>query len=462
MQWTHPLSGSALDSPFLGQIFASTTMRTVFEPRRTIQRYLEVEIALAKAQADNGLIPERAAAVIAAELSIERIDLERYARDVELVGFPIAPLVEQIAEDISDGLGEYVHWGATTQDIMDTALVLQMREGFSLIRTSLTRLRSILAKHARRHRGTVMLGRSQLQHAPPVTFGLKAATWLSMFQRHGRRLDQLEERLYVLQLGGAVGTLSALGHQGPAVRRALAAELDLRLTPGPWHTTRDTLVEAVTFLANLTASLGKIGQDILLLAQSDVAEVSERPTPGRGVSSTMPQKHNPVSSQLLTVAASAVADHAGSMLRASVQDHERASGRWMTEWRIVPEVFVLSGGAMERAVELLEGLVVDTKRMRVNLARAETAMSEAVMMALAPHLGRQRAHTVVARAVQVSVSEQLPLHTVLATTPDIRQHLTDDDIERSLRPDNYLGATETFIDDILAAEQPLLSGEPSR
>ncbi len=453
---------TALDSPFLGNLFGSRTIRTVFEARAVIERYLEVEIALAEVEAELGLIPAEAGAAIASQLAIDRIDLEKFAEDVERVGFPIVPLLEQIAQVIPNNYGEYAHWGATTQDIMDTALVLQMRESLGHIKDGLRELRRVLAAHADRHRSAVMIGRSQLQHALPITFGLKAATWLSMFQRHSARLAQLEERLYVIQFGGAVGTLAALGTNGEAVQRALAAKLGLGVTSTAWHTARDSLAEAVAFLANLAASLGKIGQDIVLLAQSDVGEVHERAVAGRGVSSAMPQKHNPISSQLLTVIASGVADHAGAMLRASVHDHERASGRWMREWRIVPEAFVLAGGALDLSVDLLEGLEIDTDRMRANVEAAEFIVAEAVMMALAPHLGRQRAHDVVAHAVQSAVDTRVSFHRALSSAPEIAEHLSDDELDRILRPGNYLGATEALINRALANEGPRSGGDPSQ
>ena len=453
---------TALDSPFLGNLFGSGPIRSVFEARAVIERYLEVEIALAKVEATLGIIPKDASAAIESVLTINRLDLEKYAKDVERVGFPIVPLLEQIVQVVPHNYGEYAHWGATTQDIMDTALVLQMRQAIGHIHDGLRKLRGILAALADRHRSTLMIGRSQLQHALPVTFGLKAATWLSMFQRHAARLTQLEERLYVVQLGGAVGTLAALGTNGEAVQRALAAKLGLGVPPTPWHTTRDSLAEAIAFLANVVASLGKIGQDVVFLAQSDVQEVRERAVPGRGVSSAMPQKHNPISSQLLTVIASDVADHAGSMFRASVHDHERASGRWMQEWRIVPEAFVLAGGAFELAIDMLDGLEINADRMRAHVEASESIVAEAVMMALAPQLGRQRAHEVVAHAVQTSVDTRVSFRRALSSTPEIAKHLSDDDLDRVLRPDNYLGATDALINNVLANEEPSSIGDPGQ
>ncbi len=452
---------TALDSPYLGNLFGSKTLRAVFEARATVERYLEVEIALAEVEAALGLIPSEAGAALMSDLTIDRIDLKQYARDVELVGFPIVPLLDQIVQLVSDDYGEYAHWGATTQDIMDTALVLQLREALGYIGDGLHKLRRILAAHADQHRSTLMLGRSQLQHALPVTFGFKAATWLTMFQRHSKRLAQLEERLYVIQFGGAVGTLASLGDQGEAVQRALAAKLGLGVTPTPWHTTRDSLTESVTFLANVAASLGKIGQDIVLLAQSDVGEVHERAVPGRGVSSAMPQKHNPISAQLLTVIASKLAGHAEGMLRASVHDHERATGRWMEEWGLVPEAVVLTGGALDLAIDLLEGLEIDADRMRANLEASEFIVSEAVMMAIAPHLGRQRAHDVVAQVVRIAVGKGISFHQALSSTPEIAENLSGEELSRVLEPGRYLGVSDAFIDRALANEESPATGTGS-
>jgi len=440
-------------APFLAELFVSQEMRSLFGMSSTVARYLEVEVALAEVEGALGIIPAESSAVLAAQLRLDRIDLSRYVRDVGHTGFPIVPLLEQLTELVPADHGQYLHWGATSQDIMDTALVLQMREAFGRIATQITNLRTVLARHADEYRLAVMPGRSQLQYAAPVTFGLKSATWLSMFQRHAVRLEQLEQRLYVVQFGGAVGTLAALDSQGIAVQEGLAERLDLGVVESVWHATRDSLVEAVSFIANLSASLGKIGQDVVLLSQTDVAEVRERATPGRGVSSTMPQKHNPIAGQSLMVIASEAADLAGSMLRASLHDHERATGRWMREWQIVPEAFELIGRGLEIGFELLDGIEVDVDRMRANVRGSDTIMSEAVMMALAPHLGRQRAHDVVADAVQTATTEQMSFRSVLLSDPDVVRHVSAADLDDLLAPGNYLGATELLIDRVLLAEE---------
>lgn len=438
---------------FLSDMFESDEIRSLFDAPAMLRRYLEIEVKLAEVEVSLGLIPEDAARALS-EVAVEAIDMDQFHRDLETTGFPIVPLLQQVVGLVSEESAQFAHWGATTQDIMDTALVLQMREALRLFRVRISRLREVLADHADTHRSSVMLGRSQLQHALPTTFGLKAATWLSMFQRHAIRLTQLEERLYVLQFGGAVGTLAALGTTGIAVRDALAARLVLGVAPTAWHTTRDSLAEVVSILANLTASLGKIGQDIVLMAQSDVGEVRERWTPGRGVSSTMPQKRNPISAQQITVIASSVADLSGAMFQASVHDHERGSGRWMKEWTVVPEAFVMTGRALDLTIDLLEGLEVDIDRMRSNVEADEFIMAEAVMMAVAPHVGRIRAHKVIAGAVEVAVNNEMSFHSALAKIPEVTDQLSDDEIQQLLAPDNYLGANTELIDQTLAFEKP--------
>jgi 3-carboxy-cis,cis-muconate cycloisomerase len=435
-------------------LLSAPAVESLFDVHAVIERYLEIEVALARAESTLGLVPPEATRMIEAELRADRIDVARYVQGSEHVGFPIVPLLEQIAEFMPDAEGQYVHWGATTQDIMDTALVLQMRDALTYIADRLGSLRRLLAELADQHRSTVMVGRSQLQYGSPITFGLKVATWLSMLQRHSVRLAELEPRLCVVQLGGAVGTLAALGTDGLRVQRELAGQLDLGVASTAWHTTRDSLVEVVSFLANLTASIGKIGYDVVLLAQTDVGELSEGSVDGRGVSSAMPQKRNPVTSQMLMATASALADHAGAMLRTSVQDHERATGLWMREWRITPDAFALSAGALDGAIGLMEGLDVDVDRMRANVESSDLLMSEAVMMALAPTLGRARSHEIVASAVNVASEHGVPFRQALLDDSTITEHLSEDELDEILSPDAYLGMSDALIDRTLAGETP--------
>lgn len=351
-----------------------------------------------------------------------------------------------------DGLGEYGHWGATTQDIMDTALAVQLECAFSLIDTELAHIGARLGSLAERYRGTVMPGRSQQQHALPVTFGFKAAVWLAAIDRHRSRLAELRPRVEMGQLGGAVGTLASLGERGLDVQAALCAELGLGEPVITWHTSRDTLAETVGFLAILTGTLAKIGRDVALMSQTEVGEVAEGGgAAGRGASSTMPQKRNPISAQGLIAAHQAVSRNAGLMLAALPQDHERATGLWHMEWFAIPEAFVLAGGAVRTALVLLEGLQVDSERMHSNLGVTNGAiMTEAVMMALAPRVGRQRAHDWVAEAVRDAQARQSSIRDALLEHGGVSVHLTADQITDLLEPTSYLGESDRLISRVLA------------
>ena len=378
----------------------SDRVDALFAETATLSRYLAVEIALARTQAELALIPENAAQTIATHATIENIDLERYRQTFATVGFPIVGLVQQLADIVPDGLGEYAHFGATTQDIMDTASILALRDVVGWIESLMSGIAADLAGLADCHRRTPMMGRSQLQHAVPITFGFKVVGWLLPLLRHRERLGELSRRLLQVQFGGAVGSLSSLGPVGLQVRRGLAKRLGLAEPTVSWHTQRDSLAEWVAFLGVLTGSLAKIATDIILLAQTEVGEVHEPSVKGRGTSSTMPQKRNPVLSQQIVVAAGHVRREVSGMLAAMVQDHERGTATWQLEWSLVPDSASHALAALERLSDVVKGLQVNAGRMKQNIELSGGfAYAEAVMMAAAPRLGRQRAHDLVADAI---------------------------------------------------------------
>ena len=429
--------------------FGTPRMIALFSDRALLARYVEVEVALARAQARCGIVPREAAEAIAARASAEALDLERLRRETDNVGYPILPLVQQLAQQCGEA-GRYLHWGATTQDIMDTALVLQLREALEVVEADLAALRDILARLARRHRDTPMAGRTHLQQALPITFGYKAAVWLAGFDRHAVRLAELRPRVLVGQFAGAAGTLASLGGRGFEVQQALMDELGVGVPAATWHSVRDTLAEVVNFLALVTGSLGKVAYDLMLMASTEVGEVQEPFAHGRGASSTMPQKRNPISSELILAAAKAVRQQAGLMLDAMVQDFERATGPWHAEWLALPESFVLTAGALHQAKFALEGLVVDAARMRANLgATGGLIVAEAVMMALAPHLGRQHAHDVVYACCRAAAEQGGALSEHLARDPAVSRHLDRAALERLTDPANYLGLAPQMVDRVL-------------
>jgi len=446
-----------LDSVVFADMFGTKPMRDVFGDDAFLARCIEVEAALARAQTRLGIIPVEAADAIAhaADALVggrEALDLARLKRETESVGYPILPLVRQMAELAGQG-GRYVHWGATTQDIMDTAAVLQIRAGLALVEADLTAARGHLAELARKHRDTPMAGRTHLQHALPVTFGYKAAVWLYALDRHADRLRELRPRVLLAQFGGAAGTLASLGNseQGLAVRAELAHELDLGDPPITWHVVRDGIAETVQILALLGGSLGKIAYDVMLMSATEFGEAAEPFVQGRGSSSTMPQKRNPISCELILAAAKVLRQHAGLVLDAVVTDFERATGPWHVEWVALPEAFGFAAGALHQLRFMLGGLIVDPDRMARNLGMTHgLIVAEAVMMGLAPHTGRNEAHDLVYDACNVAMETSRPLLDVLLETPAVAGPLGPDELRALTDPSNYLGAAPAMVDRMLA------------
>ena len=448
-----PTSTTVLDSILFRDAFGTPAMREVFSDFSLISRYADVEIALAKAEARCGVIPVEAAEEIANRTDVSAFDFDLLRSETDIVGYPILPLVHQMAKQCGDA-GRYVHWGATTQDTMDTAVVLQVRAGLEIIESDIAALRGILAGLAKRYRDTPMAGRTHLQQALPVTFGYKCAIWLAMFDRHAERLAQLKPRVLVGQFAGAAGTLASLGGKGFEVQQALCEELGLGVPVSTWHVARDGLAEAMNFLALVTGSLGKVALDIMMMASTEFGEVHEPFVKGRGASSTMPQKRNPISSELMLAAAKGVRQHAGLMLDAMVQDFERATGPWHAEWMAIPESFVLTAGSLHQAKFALGGLIVDEKKMADNLDISRgLIVAEAVMMGLAPDLGRQEAHDVVYDACRVANDRGMTLADALSADSRVSARIDRATIERLTSPKNYLGLAPEMVDRVLAASK---------
>jgi 3-carboxy-cis,cis-muconate cycloisomerase len=447
----------ALDSMIFADMFGAAPMRAAFGDDAFLMRCIEVEAALARAQGRLGIIPAEAAdAITHAANSLasgrEALDLARLKQETETVGYPILPLVRQMAE-LSGEAGRYLHWGATTQDIMDTAAVLQIRAGLALIEKDLTAARSHLAELARRYRDTPMAGRTHLQHALPVTFGYKAAVWLYALDRHADRLRELRPRVLLAQFGGAAGTLASLGNgdAGLETRAGLARELGLGDPPITWHVVRDGIAEVVQVLALLGGSLGKIAFDVMLMSATEFGEAAEPFIQGRGSSSTMPQKRNPISCELILAAAKVLRQQAGLVLDAVVTDFERATGPWHVEWVAVPEAFGYAAGAIHQARFMLGGLIVDPARMAKNLAMTHgLIVAEAVMMDLAPKIGRNEAHDLVYDACRVALESDRPLLDVLLETPAVLDPLGPEKLRDLTDPANYLGASPAMVDHMLA------------
>lgn len=449
------MPATALDSAIFRDIFTTPEMRRVFSDEQRTAYYLEIEAALARVQGRLGIIPADAAREIDAKCRIENIDLVKLKAQTERVGYPILGVVQQIVALCDKGLGEWCHWGATTQDITDTATIMQVRAALDLVEAEIEKIAAALAQLSRRYRDTPMAGRSNLQQAVPITFGFKAASLLAAFQRHRQRLKELRPRVLVGEFAGAAGTLASLGGDGLKVQAALMDELKLGQPEIAWHTVRDRIGEVGAFLALVTGTAGKISTDVKLLMQTEVAEVFEPFHEARGSSSTMPQKRNPISCLYIHATASLVRQNAAALFEAAVADHERSTGPWEIEWIALPEIFLLTSGALAQTRLLLEGLQVDEKRMRENLdITLGMIVSEAVMMGLGPYLGRQRAHDLVYDICRDVVRTGKPLVDLLAANAEINKHLKRGDLEKMCDPANYLGLAGEMVDRVLAREKP--------
>ena len=447
------MTATALDSAIFCDIFSTPQMRRIFSDEARTGYCLEIEAALARAQARLGVIPETAAHEIVHQCRIENIDFARLKKQTERIGYPILGIVQQIVDLCADGLGEWCHWGATTQDITDTAAILQIRAALELVEKDMDAIAGPLGDLSRRYRDTPMAGRSNLQQAVPLTFGFKTAALLAAMQRHRERLAQLRPRVLVGEFGGAVGTLASLGGSGLEVQAELMRELGLGQPDIAWHTVRDGIGEVACFLGLLTGTLGKISMDVKLLMQTEVAEVYEPFHEGRGSSSTMPQKRNPISCLYIHATTALVRQHVAALLEAAVADHERSTGPWQIEWIALPEIFLLASGALAQTKLMLTGLEVDADRMRANLDLTRGAIvSEAVMMGLGPHLGRQRAHDLVYDICRKVAASGEPLVEVLARDRDVSRHLTRAQLEKMCDPSAYLGLAGEMIDKVLARE----------
>jgi len=438
------------DSPVMGALYGTDAMRAAMGERAFLQRMLDFEAALARAQSRLGIVPAAAASAITEAALVDRLDLQALADATRNTGYPVVGLVKQLTAAAGPEAGRWTHWGATTQDVMDTAVVLQMRQGFALIRGELLELNGALAALAKRHRGTIMAGRTHLQHALPVTFGYKAAVWLSPLITMVERLDQLRPRVERLELGGAAGTLASLGTQGIAVQRELARELGLACPDIPWHVARDGIAEAVNFLGLVCGALSKIATDVILLMQTEVAEVNEPHVFGRGGSSTMPQKRNPISCEYILAQSRGVHALVPQVLAAMAQDLERGTGPWQAELLAIGQAFNLTHGALAQARFLAEGLVVDPARMLRNLAATGGLIAaEQVMMELAPILGRGEAHHLVNKACDVAIAQGIPLAEALQQAPEITARVEPAMITAMCNPENYLGSSMIFVDQVL-------------
>jgi 3-carboxy-cis,cis-muconate cycloisomerase len=443
----------------LDPLFRWQAVDDIFSDHGRVQSMLEFEAALARAEARVGVIPASAAAPIAAKCRAELVDFKALAQAAAHAGNLAIPLVKQLTAIIAaedKEAARFVHWGATSQDAIDTGFVLQARRALELIAGELDRFSEVLAQLARQHRATTLPARTWMQQALPTTFGLRVAGWLDAVDRHRVRLEEMRRRALALQFGGAVGTLAALGDKGMVVAKALGEELKLEVPALPWHSHHDRMAEIATTLGLCAGTLGKIARDLSLQAQTEVAEVFEPAAPGRGGSSTMPHKRNPVTAGLVLAAATRLPALIGTMLSAMVQEQERGLGGWHAEWETLPEIIGLTAGALHHLANTVERLEIDAAKMRANLEITHGLIfAEAVQMVLAEQMGRLPAHELVEAACHRAQEQKRHLREVLAEEPKVKQHLDEKELERLFDPAGYLGVASDLIDRVLQAHSSL-------
>ena len=428
-------------------LFSTPSMSTTFSLEAHVQGMLTFEAALAHAEAYVGVIPQEAAKVIEASCKVELFDVATLYREAALAGTPAIPLIRMLTAHIEGDAQKFVHWGATSQDTIDTALMLQIREGLDLLLDGLHEVCAVCAILADHHRQTLMVGRTLLQQALPITFGLKAARWLTSTLRQIRMLHGHRMHTLALQLGGATGTLASLGEKGIRVVELLAEELELPAPDLPWHTERDRITTITTTLGIVAGTMAKIAEDLVLLAQTEVGEVSEGTAPGKGGSSAMPQKHNPVDATAAIASARLAIGMVPVILAAMMQEHERAIGGWQAEWAAIPSIFRFTASAVEHVQHAIRDLQVDALRMSANLDLTRgLIMAESLTMALAPNLGRPEAQGLVQAICTRVVRSGITLRQAALMDSQVRAILSVEQIDHALDPRGYLGSTDTFID----------------
>jgi 3-carboxy-cis,cis-muconate cycloisomerase len=428
-------------------LFSTPPMSAAFSPSAHVRGMLRFEAALARAEAHADIIPQEAAAVIAANCREELFDVAALYREAAVAGTPAIALVRMLTARVAGDAQKYVHWGATSQDAIDTALMLQMRDGIDLLVSGLLEVCSACAALAEQYRRTPMAGRTLLQQALPITFGLKAARWLALATRQVSALRERRDRSLAVQLGGAAGTLASLGDNGLRVVELLAAELNLPVPDLPWQSERDRVAEIAATLGIVSGAMAKVASDVVLLAQTEVGEVSEAAAPGRGGSSAMPQKHNPVDATGALASARLAIGVVPVILSAMQQEHERAAGGWQAEWTAIPDLFRFTASAVEGVRSMVAGLQVDPARMRANLDMSGgLIMAESLTMALAQHMGKPEAYRIVQAVCNQVAGSGGNLRQAALADARVNSVLSPEEIDRALDPTGYLGCADAFID----------------
>jgi 3-carboxy-cis,cis-muconate cycloisomerase len=439
-----------IDSRFFADLFGSTSMRSVFDDGNLLQKWLDYEAALARAEAAIGVVPQNAADEITRQAQAGNMDIEAIKAGIDKTVHPLVPVIWQLSQRCQGDAGRYVHWGATTQDVMDTAIVLQIKEAYPLFEDTLDDLIAIASKLAQEHRDTPMAGRTHGQQALPITFGFKIAVWVAELRRHRERLIDCKPRVLTGEFGGAVGTLAGVGQKGTEINQRLCAELGLNVPDIAWHTARDNLAEFTTTITMICATMGKIAHEIIDLQKTEFSEVEEPFEMGKVGSSTMPHKRNPMLCESILTLARLTRGHATTAIDAMMHEHERDWSSFQMEWAFIPEVCVMTHGAMTLLHRVLDGLIVYPEHMLRNLhVTGGLLLAEQIMLALGEHIGRQSAHDVVYEAAMRAFEARQPFSEVLKADRAVTAHLAPETIDSLLDPTQYTGLSGEYVDRIL-------------
>lgn len=448
------MSVSVFDMTTMQHLWSTPEMRAVFDENNRLQKWLDFEVALAETQAELGLIPTAAAVEITKAARIENIDLEEVATEVRRIKHTLVPLLKSMQKSLGRAGAEYLHYGATTQDVVDTGLILQLKEANAIFKRDMAAVGQELLRLASEQRDTVMVGRTHGVQALPITFGHKCAIWLDELSRHAERLAQAEPRVFVVMLVGAVGSQASYGSRAAEIEAGVARRLGLGATDISWAPSRDRIAEYTTLLAMIAGTLGKIGNELFNLQRNEFAEVEEGFTEGKLGSSTMPHKRNPVAAENVAMLSRSVRYSAAMMLEAMVQEHERDGIAWKSEWKAVPETCLVAGAIMAQTANLLKGLKVSREALKRNVdLMGGYLLSERVMLSLGEKVGKNTAHEWLYEASMSGIESGQSFAEALRAHPHIAGIYTDEEIEGLTRPSEYLGAVGESIDRVTARER---------
>lgn len=444
------MNAHIIDSKILGDFFGTREKKRIYSDKNMIQKWLDVEASLAKVQAELHIIPEAAAEEIQEKANVENLDMEKLREDIMFTTHPIVPVINQLDKVCENGHGQYIHWGATTQDIMDTGAILQMKEAIHIIESEMEEVMDHLLNLAKEHKGTVMIGRTHGQQALPITFGYKVAIWLEEVNRHFERLNEMKSRVLRGQFSGAVGTLASLGDKGLTIQEKLMIELGLYTGLTAWHNSRDGLAEIATFMGMLTGTMGKIAKEIVNLQKTEFSELEEPFNMGKVGSSTMPHKKNPMLSESVVSLSRIVRTNSNLLLEGMVHEHERDMVAWMVEWEVIPELFLVSSANLATMNVVLKDLKVNEDNMYNNVLITKGLIaSETVMLALGEKIGRQRSHDLIYKIAMEAQEQNKDFSSSLIENEEVRVYLKTEDIERLLEPKASIGLSENMTDRVI-------------